>query len=64
MSRVEIEALGVTVAITRSGGLDGAPVVFVDTDDTVAENARGPEIRVRLNDEPIYVGKPYEPSPE
>jgi hypothetical protein len=53
---------GLLVTITRSAGPDGALVVFIDgpgEDDTNADGT--PAIRVRLNDDPIYTGRPYEP---
>ncbi len=53
---------GLTVTITRSAGTDGALVVFIDgpPDDDHEYNADGsPAIRVLLNDDPIYVGRPY-----
>ncbi len=48
-------AHGITVTIDVSEASDGAPVVFVDTDG-VPEGDRGPLIRVRVNDEPVFVG--------
>lgn len=60
---VTVDHADVTVTITESAGQDGAPVVFVDThEDLDAE--RGPAIRILLNDEPVYVGKDYEPEDE
>ena len=53
--------LGINVTITRSHGRDGAPVVFVDTDESITDGPRGPEIRILLNDEPVFTGKEYEP---
>jgi hypothetical protein len=50
-----MEAYGITVTIDCSSATDGAPVVFIDTDESL-ECGEGPRIRVRLNDEPIYVG--------
>lgn len=52
---------GVEVTVTRSAGEDGAPVIFVDTGDEL-ERERGPAIRIRLNDELVYEGVPYEPN--
>jgi len=52
-----IEALGVTVILTRSAGSDGAPVVFVDTSDDL-EGPDGPRIRVNVNDGEVYAGVP------
>ena len=54
---------GVRVTIFESAGRDDAVVVFVDTDD-IPDGPRGPEIRILLNDEPVYVGKEYEPLEE
>lgn len=51
--RAECDALGVTVTICK--GQDGAPVVFVDTSEE-NESTKGPAVRVRLNDEPIWNG--------
>lgn len=51
---------GVEVIITRSAGIDGAIVIFIDTDETVPEGLRGPEIRVMVNDSDVFMGKEYE----
>lgn len=62
-SAATLTSEGVTVTITRSAGRDGAPVVFVDNDgDVIPDGPRGPELRIRLNDELVYEGKPYEPT--
>ena len=58
-----IQALGVTVILTRSAGSDGAPVVFVDTSDDL-EGPDGPRIRVNVNDGEVYVGIPLGDDPE
>lgn len=57
----EIEAHGVTVTITTSAGTDGAPVVFIDTDEDLEGNigSPGPKIRVHLNDADLYIGVPH-----
>lgn len=56
------QEFGISITVTRSGGLDGAVVVFVDTDaDTLSDGPRGPMMRILLNDEPVFVGKEYEP---
>jgi hypothetical protein len=59
---VTFASLGVTVTICPSAGLDGAPVVMVDTDESLegADGSPGPRIRIRLNDEPVFVGVPHE----
>ena len=61
-----VEAVGVTVTVTRSGGLDRAPVVFVDTSDALEGDlgSPGPRIRILLNDHPVYVGVAWEPDDE
>lgn len=46
-----MEHLGIYVAIWR--GVDGVPVVQIDTEDVV-ENEAGPVMRVNLNDASIY----------
>lgn len=53
-----VEAAGVKVTLTRSGGLDRAPVVFVDTNDELEgdSGSPGPRVRIWLNDAPVYVG--------
>jgi hypothetical protein len=52
------ESLGVRVTITRSAGVDGAPVVLVDTDpERVGDGERGPRMRILPNDEPVYEGE-------
>jgi hypothetical protein len=58
---VSAELYGVTVTITASEAPDDAPVVFVDTTDEL-DGPMGPEIRIRLNDEPVYIGKDYQGS--
>ena len=49
---------GVDVEVTTSE-LDGTPVVQIDTPD-LAEDARGPKVRVYLNDGTLYENPPYE----
>jgi hypothetical protein len=61
--RQTIGAFGVTVILTRSAGLDGAPVVFIDTDEDL-EGADGPRVRVHVNDGEVYVGIPLGGDPE
>jgi hypothetical protein len=53
-------ALGVEVTITRSGGKDGAIVVFIDTEFEPDGSDKGPGLRVLVNDDPAYVGKEHE----
>lgn len=50
----KLENYGVTVTIVL--GEDRAPVVFIDTDEAL-DSERGPAIRVRVNDEPVFIGK-------
>lgn len=52
-TRSVAEAAGITVSIEVSD--DGVPVVLVDTSIEL-ESPSGPRIRIRLNDEPVYVG--------
>jgi len=56
-----VEALGVKVTLTRSEGLDRAPVVYVDTDEALegAPGSPGPRIRILLNEHEAYVGVPH-----
>lgn len=56
-----IELYGVTVTLTASAGPDDAPIVFVDTSDSVDDGPNGPAIRIQLNDDPVYTGKHYQP---
>jgi hypothetical protein len=49
----------VTVTVTRSGGADGAMLVFIDTDFEPNGSDDGPGLRVRLNDDIVYEGKAY-----
>ncbi len=60
-TEVTIKFDGLTVTITRSAGTDGALVVFVDGPAAPADSNAddSPAIRVLLNDDPIYVGRPY-----
>jgi hypothetical protein len=60
------DAHGVTAIVTRSAGCDGAPVVFVDTDDELDgdEGSPGPRMRILLNDHPVHVGIDWEPPVE
>lgn len=52
---------GLVVIVTRSAGPDGALVVLIDGPGDADLNADGsPAIRVRLNDDPIYMGRKYE----
>jgi len=53
-----VEASGVKVTLTRSGGLDRAPIVFVDTYDELEgdSGSPGPRVRILLNDHPVYIG--------
>ncbi len=46
---------GVKVTITRSSATDAAPVVFVDTDESL-EGPSGPKIRVSVNDGEVFAG--------
>ena len=55
--RMTLTANGVTVTIDVSE-VDGTPIVFVDTDDTL-ESPGGPLCRVRLNDNLIYGQSPF-----
>jgi hypothetical protein len=47
-----VEAHGVTVTITL--GIDGVPLVFVDTDGVPDDKTHGPIMRVRLNDHLLH----------
>jgi len=59
-NEAKLTFLGVTISITTSRGKDRAPVIFVDTDDTIPDGERGPLCRIRLNDVPIYLGVKYD----
>lgn len=61
---VTAELHGVRVIITRSGGGDGAIVVYIDGPDGDADTMPdgSPRMRILLNDDPVYVGTPYEPT--
>lgn len=48
----------VTVTVTRSAGVDGAVVVLIDTDFEPGGEDGGPGLRVRVNDNKVYAGKP------
>lgn len=63
MTEDRISAHGVTVTITRSAGADDAVVVYVDTEG-LPDGPTGPECRILLNDEPVYVGAEYVPVPD
>lgn len=58
-----VDTAGVTVTITPSAGDDGAIVVFIDTTFEPDASDGGPGLRVRVNDDPVYEGKPYMPEP-
>jgi hypothetical protein len=62
---VVVNYLGTEVTITKSAGADGAVVIFIDTDfepDRGAWDGRseGPGLRVNINDDPTFVGVPWE----
>lgn len=66
---VAIQAEGYEITITRSAGPDGAVVIFIDGPDEDHRDRDGredgsPGCRVRLNDDPIYVGTAYQPREE
>lgn len=61
---VRIEDVGVNVTITRSAGRDRAALVMIDTNFEPDGSDGGSGLRVLVNDEPAYVGKQYEPSPD
>lgn len=50
----------VTVAVTRSAGIDGAVVVFIDTDFEPDASDGGPGLRVLINDHDTYAGVAHE----
>lgn len=50
---------GTKVIITRSAGTDNAVVVFIDTEFEPNASDGGPGLRVLINDDDTYVGKPY-----
>jgi hypothetical protein len=54
----------ITVTITRSGGIDGAVVVFIDTEFEPDGSDEGPGLRVCINDDDAYVGVPFIPNPD
>lgn len=60
MSDQTISAHGVTLTLTTSAGVDGAPLVFVDTAfDLDTDTGEGPGIRVYINDDCVHEGVPY-----
>lgn len=46
---------GIAVTVTRSAGSDGAVVILIDT------TSDDQDLRVLLNDEPVYFTREYEP---
>jgi hypothetical protein len=50
----------ITITATRSAGLDGAVLVFIDTDFEPDASDGGPGLRIMLNDSDAYVGKQAE----
>ena len=49
----------VTIAVTRSGGADGAVLIFVDTDFEPDGSDGGPGLRILVNDGDAFIGMPY-----
>lgn len=64
VSRVGTEGHGTTVWIGPSDGADGAVLVMIDTEFEPDASDGGPGLRVLVNDDPVYEGKPYIPKPE
>ena len=56
-----LPTLGVTVAVHRSGGSDGAVVVQIDTDFEPDASDGGPGLRVNVNDGDAWTGVAYAP---
>lgn len=56
----ESERAVLTISVTRSAGDDRAIVVFIDTDFEPNGSDDGPGLRVLINDDEAYVGKPYD----
>ncbi len=52
-------SFGTTVSVTKSAGVDGAVVVFIDTDYEPDGSDGGTGMRVILNDSDIYEGVPF-----
>lgn len=50
----------VTITVTRSGGKDGAVLIFVDTDFEPDGSDGSPGLRILLNDYDAWVGKAVE----
>lgn len=63
MTEYIAEGLGVKVTITESAGLDGAVVIFIDTDFEPSAIDGGPGLRVLINDDPTYEGVPWRGDP-
>lgn len=56
MSDTMTEAEDVTVTISRSAGIDGAVVIFIDTQFEPDGSDGGPGLRVIVNDDDAYTG--------
>jgi hypothetical protein len=51
----------VVVTVTRSAGRDGAVLVMIDTSFEPDGRDGGPRLRVRINDDPVWVGVASQP---
>jgi len=49
---------GKEIIVTFCTGLDGTPVLFVDTPE-LGEDAAGPILRINLNDEPVWANPEF-----
>lgn len=59
----EFHEKGVEVLVTRSAGIDGAVVVFIDTPGWEPDGSDGgPGLRVLINDHETYEGVKHEPT--
>lgn len=58
----EVKGHEVIVTVTESAGRDGAVVVFIDTLFEPGGGDGGPGLRVLINDDETYAGKPYVPT--
>jgi hypothetical protein len=62
-----VELHGFKATITRSGGTDGAVVVYIDGPEESPDREHDelpdgtPRVRILLNDDPVFAAVPYEP---
>jgi hypothetical protein len=50
----------INITVTRSGGVDGAVLIFIDTDFEPGASDGGPGLRVLINDFDTYAGVAYD----